>query len=53
MRSFLVVPNQGQKIKIHIFALERKTSCTYHKEKRLEQRDSKMSRSLGPCHRRC
>jgi hypothetical protein len=39
MRSFLIVPNQGQKIQIHIFALERKTSCTCHKEERLKQRE--------------
>jgi hypothetical protein len=39
MKSFLVVPNQGQKVQTHVFALERKTPCTYQKEERLEQKE--------------
>jgi hypothetical protein len=35
------VPDRGRKVRIHIFALEKeeKTSCTYQKEKRLEQKE--------------
>jgi hypothetical protein len=36
MRSFLVVRDQGQKVQIHIFALERETSCTYPKKKKVK-----------------
>jgi len=39
MMSFLVVPNRSQKVRIHIFALERETSCTYQKEEKLQQRE--------------
>jgi hypothetical protein len=41
MKSFLVVPNQGQKVRIRVFTLKRKISCTYQKEKRLKQKEIK------------
>ncbi len=31
--------DQGQKVWIHVFAWEKKISCTYQKEKRLKQRE--------------
>jgi len=39
MKSFLFVPDQGRKIWIHLFGLERETPCTYQKEERLKQRE--------------
>jgi hypothetical protein len=39
MKSFLVVLNQGWKVRIHVFTLEIKTSCIYQTEERLEQRE--------------
>jgi hypothetical protein len=39
MKSFLVVPNRGQKVRMCFFGLERETPCAYEKEERLEQRE--------------
>jgi len=41
MKSFLVVPDQSRKVRIRVFALKKKTSCTYQKEKRLKQKEIK------------
>ncbi len=35
----MVVLDRGWKLGIHVFALEKETSCTYKKEERLKQRE--------------
>jgi len=39
MRKFLIVLDWGRKVQIHLFRLEKETSCTYQKEKMLEQKE--------------
>jgi hypothetical protein len=39
MKNVLVVLDWGWKIRIHVFALEKKTSRTYQKEEKLKQRE--------------
>jgi hypothetical protein len=39
MKNVLVVLDWGRKIQIRVFALEKKTSRTYQKEEKLEQRE--------------